>query len=66
MAGVPECPECGTENLEPARAWVGGAGTKKPMKVGRYVCSSCGTSYVGWIDPKTGGFRTMAKKTKSA
>jgi len=32
------------------------------MKVERFVCSSCGTSYVAWTDPKTGAVKTMTKK----
>ena len=57
-----ECPKCGKGNSEPAREWVGGAKTKKPMTVKRFVCSSCGTSYVAWTDSKTGMTRTMARK----
>jgi transposase-like protein len=57
-----KCPECGKENREPASAWTGGAKTSKPMKVHRYVCHSCGASYVVWEDSKTGAIRTMTRK----
>ena len=54
------CPKCGKENRKPAREWVGGARTGKPMKVQRFVCASCGTSYVAWTD-STGVAKTMAR-----
>ena len=57
-----ECPKCGKENSEPAKEWVGGAGTSKPMKVQRVVCASCGASYVVWTDSKTGAVKTKARK----
>jgi transposase-like protein len=50
------------DNTKPAREWVGGAKTSKPMKVQRFVCSSCGTSYVAWMDPKTKEYRIMTPK----
>jgi len=53
------CPKCGEENRTDAKEWVGGARTRKPMKVQRFVCSSCGTSYVAWTD-STGAVKTMA------
>jgi len=58
-----KCPKCGKENQKPAKEWVGGGRTKKPMKVQRFVCAFCGTSYVAWIDSKTGGVKTMARKS---
>lgn len=57
------CPKCGAENSKPAREWVGGAKTSKPMNVQRYVCSSCGLSFVAWVDSKTGQVKTMTRKT---
>ena len=57
-----KCPSCGKDNAKPASVWVGGKGTKKSMAVRRFVCSSCGTSYVAWLDPKTGEMKTMTKK----
>jgi predicted nucleic-acid-binding Zn-ribbon protein len=57
-----KCPKCGVENGRPAREWVGGAKTSKPMKVQRFVCSSCGTSYVTWVDSKTGALKVMTRK----
>jgi predicted nucleic-acid-binding Zn-ribbon protein len=57
-----KCPRCGNENSEPEREWVGGAKTSKPMKVQRFVCSSCGTTYVAWRDSKTGTVKTMTRK----
>ena len=57
-----KCPKCGKDNLKPARAWMGGEKTRKPMKVPRFVCSSCGTSYVVWTDSKTGAVKTMTRK----
>ncbi len=60
--GLPECPKCGTENKKPAREWVGGAKTSKPMKVQRFFCSSCGTSFVAWKDSKTGKVKSMTRK----
>ncbi len=57
-----ECPKCGKENSKPASAWTGGPKTSKPMKVQRFVCSSCGTSYVAWTDSKTGAVKTMTRK----
>ena len=57
-----KCPKCGKENTKPASAWTGGAKTSKPMKVQRFVCSSCGTSYVYWVDAKTGEAKTMTRK----
>jgi len=60
--GLTECPKCGKENRKPAKEWVGGAGTSKPMKVQRVVCASCGASYVAWTDSKTGAVKTMARK----
>jgi transposase-like protein len=57
-----KCPKCLTENSKPAREWVGGAKTSKPMKVQRFVCSSCGTGYVAWTDSKTGASRVMTRK----
>jgi len=47
-----KCPKCGVENGRPAREWTGGVKTSKPMKVQRFVCSSCGTSYVTWVDSR--------------
>lgn len=44
------------------RAWVGGAKTSKPMKVQRFVCSSCDTSFVAWMDSKTGRVKMMTRK----
>ena len=58
------CPSCGKGNTKPASAWVGGKGTKKPMAVRRFVCSSCGTSYVVWQDAKTGETKTMTRKQR--
>jgi predicted nucleic-acid-binding Zn-ribbon protein len=57
-----KCPKCGKENAEPASRWTGGAKTSKPMKVQRFVCSSCETSYVVWKDLKTGAIKTMTRK----
>ena len=57
-----KCPKCGKGNLKPSSAWVGGAKTSKAMKVRRFVCSSCGTSYVAWTDSKTGAVKTMTRK----
>ena len=57
-----KCPKCGNDNAKPAREWVGGAKTSKPMKVQRYVCASCWTSYVAWLDSKTGNLRLMTRK----
>lgn len=59
---MPKCPKCGTDNERPAKAWVGGAKTSKPMKVERFVCSECGTSYVAWLDSKTRQYRIMTRK----
>ena len=59
---MPKCPKCGMDNKKPVREWVGGAKTSKPMKVQRFVCASCGTSYVAWLDSKTGGYRIMTRK----
>ena len=56
------CPSCGKENRKPAREWVGGAKTSGPMNVQRFVCASCGTSYVTWTDSKTGSVKTMVRK----
>ena len=56
------CPRCGNENGEPAREWVGGAKTSKPMNVQRFVCSSCGTGYVAWKNAKTGQVKIMTRK----
>jgi len=61
--GLVKCPSCGKENSRPAKGWVGGARTSKPMKVQRFVCAFCGTSYVAWTDSKTGGIKTMARKS---
>jgi len=60
--GSTRCPKCGGENDKPAREWVGGAKTSKPMKVQRFVCSFCGTSYVAWTCSKTGAVKTMTRK----
>ncbi|HZW85775.1 MAG TPA: hypothetical protein VFE91_07745 [Nitrososphaerales archaeon] len=57
-----KCPKCGTDNAAPANAWTGGAKTKKPMKVQRFVCRSCETSYVAWSDSKTGETKVMTRK----
>ena len=54
-----KCPSCGKENRKPAREWAGGAKTSRPMDVRRFVCASCGTSYVVWTDSKTGAVKTM-------
>lgn len=59
------CPKCGEENRTPAREWVGGAKTSKPMVVKRFVCPACGTSYVAWTDSKTGKLKAMARKHKA-
>lgn len=59
---MPKCPKCGMDNTKPAREWVGGAKTSKPMNVQRFVCASCGTSYVAWLDSKTGGYKIMTRK----
>ena len=47
IRGVVECPKCGKESRKPTKEWAGGARTRKPMRVQRFVCASCGTSYVG-------------------
>ncbi len=60
-----KCPKCGKENGKPASEWVGGAKTSKPMDVGRFVCSACGTSYVAWMDAKTGEVRAMSRKASA-
>jgi transposase-like protein len=57
-----KCPKCGAAGGKPAREWVGGSKTSKPMKVQRFVCPSCGTSYVAWTDSKTGAVKTMVRK----
>ncbi len=61
--GLPmvKCPKCGEENPEPAKEWIGGKGTSKPMRVQRFVCASCRTSYVAWED-KSGKLKTMMRK----
>ncbi len=59
---MPKCPRCGKDNKTPAREWVGGAKTSEPMTVKRFVCASCGSSYVMWLDSKTGKTRTMTRK----
>ena len=59
---MPKCPECGKEGGRSVARWTGGTKTSRPMKVERFVCSSCGTSYVAWTDPKTGAVKTMTKK----
>jgi transposase-like protein len=59
---LPNCPRCGTENSKATSEWTSGADTSKPMKVRRFVCSSCGTSYVVWVDSKTGAERGMTRK----
>jgi transposase-like protein len=59
---LPKCPKCGKENRTPASQWVGGAKTSKPMNVKRFVCASCGTSYVVWLDSKTGKEKIMMRK----
>lgn len=58
------CPKCGKSNRVPASRWVVGKGTKARMQVKRFVCASCGTSYVSWAD-KTGKTRTMARKPRT-
>ncbi|HKT21213.1 MAG TPA: hypothetical protein VJR06_01125 [Nitrososphaerales archaeon] len=57
-----KCPKCGRDNATAVSEWVGGAKTKRPMGVSRFVCSSCGTSYAAWTDSKTGETRVMARK----
>ena len=59
-----KCPKCGKDSAKPASAWVGGKGTKKPVAVRRFVCSSCGTSHVAWLDAKTGKMKTMTRKQR--
>ncbi len=59
---MPECPRCGKRNDAPVTRWTGGAKMSRPMKVQRFVCKSCGTSFVAWTDPKTGKTRAMARK----
>lgn len=59
---MPKCPECGKENPEPVREWVGEAKTTKPMTVRRFVCSSCRTGFVLWVDGKTGETKIIARK----
>ena len=59
---MPKCPKCGKENSKPAKEWTGGAKTTRPMKVRRFVCSSCGSGYVVWVDSKTGAERVMTRK----
>lgn len=54
------CPKCGKASSKPVKEWVGGARSKKPMTVRRFVCSSCGTSYVAWQD-RSGAPRVMTK-----
>ena len=58
-----KCPKCGTENQKPARQWTGGAKAGKSMEVGRFVCASCGTSYVTCHDSETGAVRTMTRRS---
>ena len=57
-----ECPKCGRDNRKPVTQWTGGARTKKPMKVERFICPSCGTGYVAWLDSKSGEHRVMTTK----
>ena len=59
-----KCPSCGRDNTKLASAWVGGKGTKKPVAVRRFVCSSRGTSHVAWLDAKTGKMKMMTKKQR--
>jgi transposase-like protein len=59
---LPKCPKCGKDNRKSVSEWVGGAKTKEPMDVKRYICSSCGTSYVAWLDSKTEEYRIMTRK----
>ncbi|QQG48152.1 MAG: chorismate-binding protein [archaeon] len=59
---MPECPKCGAQNKKPVTQWTGGAKTKKPMAVQRFVCGKCGTSFVAWKDSKTGEVKTMTRK----
>ncbi len=59
---MPDCPKCGTRNEKAVTQWTGGAKTTKPMKVQRFVCSSCGTSFVAWTDAKTGAAKAMTRK----
>ncbi len=59
---MPKCPKCGVANEKEAGGWTGGAKTRSPMKVSKYVCSSCGTSFVAWTDAKTKETRVMARK----
>lgn len=57
-----KCASRGKENRKPAREWMGGAKTRRLMNVQRFVCASCGTSYVAWTDSKTGAVKTMTRK----
>jgi transposase-like protein len=57
---VVKCPKCGKENPSPAREWTGGKKPEGDMKVQRFVCSSCATSFVAWVD-RTGKFRVMTR-----
>ncbi|MDV3294160.1 MAG: hypothetical protein LYZ70_07800 [Nitrososphaerales archaeon] len=58
-----ECPKCGKNNAKPASEWVGGRATRSQMAVKRFVCISCGTSYVAWRDSKTGKMKSMTRKS---
>jgi len=40
-------PEVRQGEQEAGKGVGGGARTRKPMRVQRFVCASCGTSYVG-------------------
>ena len=59
---MPDCPKCGKESGKAVSGWTGGAKASKPMKVERFQCPSCGTSYVAWKDSRTGSVKTMVRK----
>ena len=55
------CPAFGKVKV-PESHWVGGKGTKNLVEAKRFVCKSCGTSYVEWKD-KMGKMKTVVGKT---
>jgi uncharacterized Zn finger protein len=40
-----KCPKCGKENAKPTKTWKLAPKGKKPISIGLYKCSNCGTFF---------------------
>jgi hypothetical protein len=62
--GLVDCPNFGSDNTSPVKAWTRGSGDRA-MHIEHYVCA-CGQSFISWVEPKTGKLKVMPGKGPKA